>query len=115
MVVLNNLAFLYQTAGDERALKYAEWAHAAAPDHAAIKDTLGWVLVNHGEVERALPLLEAARQALPEQPEVRYRYATALANAGRDGEARQELVALLNDVETFSQRDDVEALLQTLP
>ena len=65
VVVLNNLAFLYQTEGDERALDYAERAYALAPENPAIADTLGWVLVNRGEVERALPLLETARQALP--------------------------------------------------
>ncbi len=114
VVVLNNLAFLYQTEGDERALEYAERAHARAPDNPAIADTLGWVLVNRGEVERALPLLETARQALPDRPEVRYHYATALANAGRRAEARQELAALLNEVESFPQRADAETLLQSL-
>ena len=114
VVVLNNLAFLYQTEGDERALEYAEQAHAQAPDNPAIADTLGWVLVNRGEVERALPLLERARQALPDRPEVRYHYATALAKAGRRAEARQELAALLNEVESFPQRADAETLLQSL-
>jgi predicted Zn-dependent protease len=114
VVVLNNLAFLYQAEGDDRALEYAERAHARAPDNPAIADTLGWVLVNRGEVGRALPLLETARQALPDRPEVRYHFATALAKAGRPAEAREELVALLNEVESFPQRADAEALLQTL-
>jgi cellulose synthase operon protein C len=114
VVVLNNLAFLYQTEGDERALEYAERAHAQAPDNPAVVDTLGWVLVNRGEVARALPLLETARRALPDRPEVRYHYATALSKAGRPAEAREELVTLLNEVESFPQRAEAEALLQTL-
>ena len=114
VVVLNNLAFLYQAEGDERALEYAERAHGQAPDNPAIADTLGWVLVNRGEIERALPLLERARLALPERPEVRYHFATALARAGRRAEARQELAALLHEVESFPQRADAETLLQSL-
>jgi len=114
VVVLNNLAFLYQAEGDDRALEYAERAHARAPDNPAVADTLGWVLVNQGEVERALPLLETARRALPESPEVRYHYATALARADRADEAREELTSLLNEVDDFPQRADAEALLQTL-
>ena len=114
VAVLNNLAFLYQAEGDDRALEYAERAHARAPDNPAVADTLGWVLVNQGEVERALPLLETARRALPESPEVRYHYATALARADRADEAREELTSLLNEVDDFPQRADAEALLQTL-
>ena len=114
LVVLNNLAFLYQQEGDPRALEYAERAHAQAPDHPAVASTLGWVLVNRGEVGRGLPLLETARRALPDRPEVRYHYATALAKAGRPAEAREELVTLLDEVESFPQRADAEALLQTL-
>ena len=114
VVVLNNLAFLYQTEGDDRALEYAERAHARAPDNPAVADTLGWVLVNRGEIERALPLLKTARQALPDRPEVRYHFATALAKADRPTEAREELVTLLNEVESFPQRADAEALLETL-
>jgi cellulose synthase operon protein C len=114
VVVLNNLAFLYQAEGDERALEYAERAYARAPDNPAVADTLGWVLVNSGEVERALPLLQIARQMLPDRPEVRYHYATALARSGHRAEARQELAALLNEVETFPQREEAEALLRGL-
>ena len=114
LLVLNNLAFLYQTKGDDRALEYAERAHARAPDNPAVADTLGWVLVNRGEIERALPLLKTARQALPDRPEVRYHFATALAKADRPTEAREELVTLLNEVESFPQRADAEALLETL-
>ncbi len=114
VIVLNNLAFLYQAQGDERALKYAKRAHALAPENPAIADTLGWVLVNRGETERALPLLETARRALPEQPEVRFHYAVALVKAGRRAEARHELAELLDQVGAFPRREEAHALLQEL-
>src|SRR5690606_11053905 len=37
---LNNLAWLYDQRGDDRALPHAERAYAAAPDNPAIADTL---------------------------------------------------------------------------
>lgn len=113
-VLLNNIAFLYQAAGDPRALEFAERAHELRPADPAINDTLGWILVNRGDIQRGLPMLEMARQALPDRSEVRYRYAAALAKSGRRAEALQELAALLNEGQDFSQRDDAGELLQSL-
>lgn len=114
LAVLNNLAILYDAQEDTRALEYAERAHELSPEHPAVADTLGWILVKQGELERGLRLLEAARAALPDHPEVRYHYAAALAKAERGAEARQELAALLDEVEQFDQRAEAEALLRSL-
>ena len=114
VVVLNNLAFLYQAEGDPRALEIAERAYAVRPDSASVSSTLGWILVNRGEVERGLPLLATARASLPDRPDVRFRYAAGLAEAGRDAEAMEELKALLDQVEAFPQRAEAERLLQSL-
>jgi cellulose synthase operon protein C len=113
-IVLNNLAFLYQVEGDPRALELAERAYALRPQEPAIADTLGWVLLNLGDVERALPLLEFAYRSLPDQPEVRYHYAAALAKAGQPDSARSELEALL-DTGPFDQRNAAQRLLESLP
>jgi len=114
LILLNNLAFLYQAAGDPRALEYAERAYARAPEAPEVASTLGWILVQRGEIERGYPLLKAARNALPDRPEVRYHYAVALEKAQRMSEARAEATALLEAFPAFSQRSDAEALLGRL-
>ena len=73
MVALNNLAWLNQQRGDlKKARELAEKAVAAAPPTAPatgmIKDTLGWVMLAQGDVQAALPQLEAASAALPGEP-----------------------------------------------
>jgi cellulose synthase operon protein C len=114
VAVLNNLAYLYHVEGDGRALEYAERAHAQAPNNPAVADTLGWILVERGDVVRGLPLLATAREALPEVPDVRYHYAVALAKAGRKAAAQQELKALLEAFESFPQREDAQRLMSQL-
>ena len=114
LVVLNNLAFLYQEADDPRALEYAERAYALSPGTPEVLDTLGWILVTQGEIDRGLGLLETARARLPHRPEVRYHYAAALAKAGQSARARNELAALLDEKGDFPGRPDAEALLQRL-
>src|SRR5699024_8160566 len=57
---LNNLALVYFKQGDDRALQLARKAHETAPKSAAIQDTLGWLLVNAGNLDKGLPLLREA-------------------------------------------------------
>jgi Tfp pilus assembly protein PilF len=59
-VALNNLAWLYQTTGNERALETARQAHALAPANGPITDTYGWILLQKGRIAEALPLLRSA-------------------------------------------------------
>ena len=54
---LNNLANLYQSEKDSRAMATAELALRLAPDNPAVQDTLGWILVEQGQLPRALDLL----------------------------------------------------------
>ena len=55
--LLNNLAWLYQSHGDERARAVAERAYALSPADVAVLDTYGWILLEHGEPEQALKVL----------------------------------------------------------
>ena len=112
--VLNNLAYLYGMEGDERALEFAERAHALSPASPVVADTLGWILVQRGEIDRGLALLITAREGLPELPDVGYHLAVALVKAGREAEARQELTNVLENPRPFLKRQDAEALLETL-
>jgi len=91
VTALNNLAGLYQVRKDPRALATAERALAAAPDNPAVMDTVGWLLVEKGDLDKALPLLRESAAALPNLPEVQYHYGAALARKGETNDARRIL------------------------
>lgn len=88
--LLNNLANLYREEKDPRALTTAEKAYKLRADHPAFADTLGWILIQQGNIQRGLPLLEKAAAAAPKHPEIRYHLAFALARSGDLTRARQE-------------------------
>jgi putative PEP-CTERM system TPR-repeat lipoprotein len=110
-LVLNDLAWLYQTKGDPRALSTAQEAHRLAPDVVTISDTLGWILVQQGETEAGLKLLEAANaQSDAATPSMKYRLAVALERLGRHGEARTALDGALAAGTPFAEANDARAL-----
>lgn len=114
-VVLNNLAWLYFEDGDPRALEFAEKAYRLAPKQAQTLDTLGWILVQSGDVARGLELLRDAFVRDSREPTLRYHLAFALSRQGHAKEAKKHLKALLSaenvtaEIETKSR-----ALLATL-
>ena len=92
----NNYATLLQTGGDlAGAALEAEAAYKLSPQNPTIADTLGWILVQQGQLDAGLRYLREARLRSPENPEFRYHLAFALAKAGRNGEAKEELRAAL--------------------
>src|SRR5690606_15504992 len=111
---LNNLAWLYQQRGDARALDVARRAYAAAPDVPAVSDTLGWILVERGQIEEALEHLERAAQAARGNPDIQYHYAVALARSGATKTARDRLEQLFAEHTAFSSYDEAQQLLATL-
>jgi putative PEP-CTERM system TPR-repeat lipoprotein len=70
VMALNNLAVSYQAEKDPRALDYAEKAFKLAPEHPAILDTLGWILVERGEGQRGLTTLRKAASLAPKSAEI---------------------------------------------
>jgi putative PEP-CTERM system TPR-repeat lipoprotein len=110
IIALNNIAWLYQDAGNPEGLKYAERAHELAPRRPDITDTLGWLLVQNGDINRGLVLLQEAALMAPNIPDIRYHMVVALDMAGRRDEAREELDRLLTSNKTFPDRDKAEAL-----
>jgi len=113
-VVWNNLAWLYQQSGDARAAEYGERALALAPHETEILDTLGWILLDGGQIERAASLLQQAHQAAPSDPDIAFRYAAALHRNGDDAGARKVLQPVLKSGGAFATRSDAEALLSEL-
>lgn len=111
---LNNLAWLYGEANDPRAIATARRAYDAAPTNGAIADTLGWLLLGEGNAAEAMPVLEQAVAAFPDNPEIRYHRAVALAATGDSATAIAELEAVLGDNTAFPWRADAEARLRQL-
>jgi putative PEP-CTERM system TPR-repeat lipoprotein len=112
--VLNNLAMLYQEAGDARALDTAQRAYRMSPDDPRVMDTYGWVLVQRGDPQRGADLLKQAMAKAPGATSLRYRYAAALAKAGDRAGARRELDGLLKSSKAFPEKDQATELLKTL-
>ncbi|MEL6870935.1 MAG: XrtA/PEP-CTERM system TPR-repeat protein PrsT [Pseudomonadota bacterium] len=113
-IALNNLAWLYYSRGDARALDLAEQAAALAPDSAPITDTLGWILLENGERQRALTLLQKAHELAPDDPSIGYHLAECLSR----NKQRSEALALVTDVlqgdRDFPERSEAQALLASL-
>lgn len=113
-IVLNNLAWLYHEAGDKRSIELAQRAYALAPQSPEIMDTYGWILVNSERQEQGLELLNKARDAAPNNPDIVYHAASAINDAGDRKQAQSLLRGILEEHESFSLRADAEALYEEL-
>ena len=113
-LVLNDLAWLYHEKGKPGALDMAEKAYRLAPDSPAIQDTYGWILVQKGKIEFGLIPLEQAASNLPDNPDIRYHLAAALAKAGDKKRAKEELSTILQSDKQFSERAAALALQKEL-
>ncbi|MBA2690014.1 MAG: PEP-CTERM system TPR-repeat protein PrsT, partial [Burkholderiales bacterium] len=110
-MVLNNLAWTYQQMKDPRALQVAERAYKADQKSTPILDTYGWMLVEQGQIEKGLGLLQQAVSAAPDRQEILFHYASALHRAGKKEQARIELERLLASGVKFPQEAEATALL----
>jgi len=114
VIALNNLAFAYQQDKDPRALATAEQANKLAPQSGAIMDTLGWILVEQGNLKRGVQVLEQALSRAPESNDIRYHLAFALHKAGDKVRARKEIEQALANGKSFAAVDEARALLKQL-
>lgn len=111
---LNNLATAYQREKDPLALEYAEKAYKLTPESPEILDTLGWILVEQGNLTRGLPLLQKAASLAPDIGEIRYHFALGLVKAGDKAKARKELEQLLATGKDFPQINEAKTLLKQI-
>jgi putative PEP-CTERM system TPR-repeat lipoprotein len=109
-LTLNNLAGVLLKLNDPKALEAAEKAYKLQPRIPEVGDTLGWVLVQKGDASRGLLLLREARLRSPENTEIRFHLAYALAKTGRKAEAKEELQAALNAKPKIDMRAEVVQL-----
>jgi Flp pilus assembly protein TadD len=105
---------LYQTGDLDGALAEAKRANEAAPNSAAVKDTLGMVLLARKETTEGLALIRSAAESAKDNPAIRYHYALALSQSGDVKAARDILVEVLGTPTKFDERPDAEALLKKL-
>jgi cellulose synthase operon protein C len=111
---LNNLANVLFRLKDPGAVKVAEQSVAKSPGNAYAIDTLGWILFQNGENDRALQLLRDARLRAPGNPEIRYHLSAALVKNGRKIEAREELTEALKARESFEGMEEARRLEREL-
>ncbi len=109
-MILNNLAWLYQSIGDPRAVALAEEAYKIMPEAVIVMDTYGWIMVEHGRVEEGATVLEEASALAPDEPDIQYHLALARLQQGRDQEACALLRTILSVGSGFTRRDEAETL-----
>jgi tetratricopeptide (TPR) repeat protein len=113
-LTLNNLAWASVKLNDPKALEYAEKAYSLAPDSPPVMDTLGWMLVEKGEISRGVGLLRKAVESAPTADDIRLNLAKALIRAGDKGAGRRELEVLAKKGKAFSRQGEVQDLLKAL-
>ena len=113
-VALTNLALLTRETDPGKALAYAKLAYAVTPDAPVVQDTLAQILLDQGDVKQAVRLLERAVEQAPNDLQIRYHWAQALARNGERAVAQRELERILGTGKPFAGDDEARALLEEL-
>lgn len=74
-MIINNLAWAYQSIGNPKAESLAKRAVQLAPENAAILDTYGWILYKAGKKDEALDILDKALKLAPTNAEIQQHHA----------------------------------------
>ena len=99
----NNLADLLAQRGDlDGALAAAQQAYAIAGANPYVMDTLGWLYLRKGLVDRAIGLLEGAHDAAPGMVDAQLHLALAYGEVDRSEDARR----LLSDLRAREETND---------
>jgi tetratricopeptide (TPR) repeat protein len=93
LIVANNLAsLLADHRGDKASLEraYTVSAKLRKSPVPSFKDTLGWIYQLRGDTKAALPLLEEATAAIPQEPLVRYHLGMSYLADGQSSKAAEQ-------------------------
>jgi len=113
-VVLNNVAWTMNKLKDPSAVRYAERAYALKPNDGAVADTLGQILVESGDLNRGIEILNKGVADAPSHRELRFHFAQALAKSGDKPKAIEQLVILLGSGGKFPQEAEAISMLHKL-
>ncbi|MCP5407033.1 MAG: tetratricopeptide repeat protein [Chromatiaceae bacterium] len=80
-------------------------------ENAVYLDTLGWVTLKQGKLEKAIDILKKAVKGSEDNPEIRYHLGAAYYEAGHKEEARKELEISLASGVTFDGMERARQLL----
>ena len=112
LVAINNLASLLADHRTDKASLERAQALAASLRHSQVpqfKDTLGWVDYRSGDVKAAVPLLEEAAAALPDQAAVRYHLGMSYVASGQGSKASQEFKIALSKAPSATLKQAITA------
>ena len=112
LVAINNLASLLADHRTDKASLERAQALAASLRHSQVpqfKDTLGWVDYRSGDVKAAVPLLEEAAAALPDQAAVRYHLGMSYVASGQGSRAAQEFKIALSKAPSATLKQAITA------
>jgi len=113
----NNLAMLLiDYRGDEQSLKRAEVLVETLKNvnNPAYLDTIGWLYYKQGKVDAAIPLLERAAAASPDNVGINYHLGMAHARAGNTEAARDALTKATNTPQRYLGIDEARETLESL-
>jgi predicted Zn-dependent protease len=105
---------LYLESDKQKALKYAKTAYGLAPHFNNIKDSYGFILVNSGQHEEGLKLIQEVEEAEPNNSDVKYHLAYALSKTNKSTEAIDILKTITTQTQVFSEKKNAKKLLNAL-
>ncbi len=113
-IALNNLAWVYQQAGQpDKAQALARQAYILSPG-AQTADTLGWILTTTGKPGDGIALLRQASVENSADPRITYHYAVALKDTGNRDEAKKQLQLVTAAKGDFKEKADAQKLLDDM-
>jgi tetratricopeptide (TPR) repeat protein len=113
---LNNLAYLTLEvySDNKKALKLATQAFRNSPENARVMDTLGYALLQNGEVEKSIVFLEKAVRIMPTENSIHAHLAQAYKAGGRNEDAVTSLNNIIKDNTREVQFIEPKTLLNEL-
>lgn len=114
VMALHNLVHLVRAEDPTRALDLAARAAQLAPTNWQVLDTYGLVLMDRGEVPKAVVVLRDAVNLQPGVASLRYHLAVAMARSGDAAGAKTVLRPVIESKAVFPERSEAEAFLMQL-
>ncbi len=114
VVALNNLAWLLRNENSIKALQSIEKAIELEPDNVQLLDTLGMVLLQKGDITKALRVFQRIAKAHPDYAVMQYHLALALHKNNELKQAIDILNQLIAEFPEFKEKEQAQMLLAKL-